>query len=96
MDLRDLWLDLVYEVIIHFHMDNKQTGKQIYNQIEMNIVHLFCSSSGLSECGPQAQCSALLEELSCAKIILGYVYMESCTWSQLLPLFSPTGPLLWA
>lgn len=40
----------------------------------MTLVNLLCSSSGLSECGPQAECSALLEQLSCAKIVLGYVY----------------------
>lgn len=29
MDLSDLWLGLVYEVTIHFHMDNKQAGNKV-------------------------------------------------------------------
>lgn len=59
---------------ISIWITNKKANKQTSNQIEMTIVHLLCSSSGLSECGQQDQCSALLEQVSCAKIILGYMH----------------------
>lgn len=31
MGLSELWLDLVYEVTIHFHVDNKPANKQTSN-----------------------------------------------------------------
>lgn len=82
MSLSQLWLDLVYEVTISIWTTIWQTNL-------MAIVCLLYSPSGLSECSPQAQGSALLEQLSCAKIVLRYIY------SQLLPP-SLTGHLLWA